>query len=88
MYEFKDYIETFRVDIKIFFKKMKNFNYWWLGHIGSYFIQNINKIKNLKSIYVVDNFSGRDKMFLFFLKKPKTNKNIYFFVLIYQKKIH
>ena len=29
-----------------------------LGHIGSYFIENINKVKNLKTIYIVDNLSG------------------------------
>ncbi len=55
-----------------------------LGHIGSYFIQNINKIKNLKSIYVVDNFSG--EINVPFFEKPKTNKNIYFYNIDLSKK--
>ena len=28
-----------------------------LGHIGSYLLENINKIKFIKEIYIIDNFS-------------------------------
>ena len=28
-----------------------------LGHIGSYLLENINKIKSIKKIYVIDNLS-------------------------------
>ena len=48
-----------------------------LGHIGSYLLQNINKIKTLKKIYVVDNLSTQRYCSLFNL--PKTKKKIFFF---------
>ena len=28
-----------------------------LGHIGSYVLENIRKIKNIKKIYIIDNLS-------------------------------
>tara|TARA_B100000029_G_scaffold228490_1_gene226164 strand:+ start:2270 stop:3187 length:918 start_codon:yes stop_codon:yes gene_type:complete len=55
-----------------------------LGHIGSYFIENINKVKNLKTIYIVDNLSGERTSDFF--NKPKTNKNIYFYNIDLSKK--
>ena len=47
-----------------------------LGHIGSYFLQNINKIKILKKIYVIDNLATQRYCSLF--NFPKTNKKIFF----------
>jgi nucleoside-diphosphate-sugar epimerase len=47
-----------------------------LGHIGSYIIQNISKIKKIKKIYVIDNLSTQRYSSLFNL--PKTNKKIIF----------
>ena len=48
-----------------------------LGHIGSYLLENINKIKIIKKIYVIDNLSTNRYCSLFNL--PKTNKKIYFY---------
>ena len=48
-----------------------------LGHIGSYLIENIDKIKFVKKIYVIDNFSTSRYCSLFNL--PKTDKKIYFY---------
>ena len=48
-----------------------------LGHIGSYLIENIGKIKFVKKVYVIDNFSTSRYCSLFNL--PKTNKKIYFY---------
>ena len=47
-----------------------------LGHIGSYLLENINKIKFIKKVYVIDNFTTSRYCSLFNL--PKTNKKIYF----------
>ena len=47
-----------------------------LGHIGSYVLENINKIKPLKKIYIVDNFLTNRYNSLFNL--PKSKKKIYF----------
>ena len=47
-----------------------------LGHIGSYLLENIDKIKFIKKIYVIDNFSTNRYCSLFNL--PKTYKKIYF----------
>ena len=48
-----------------------------LGHIGSYLLENIDKIKFLKKIYIIDNLSTNRYCSLFNL--PKTNKKIYFY---------
>lgn len=48
-----------------------------LGHIGSYLLENIGKIKYIKKIYVIDNISSNRYYSLFSL--PRTNKKIYFF---------
>ena len=48
-----------------------------LGHIGSYLLENINKIKFIKKIYVIDNLSTNRYNSLFNL--PKTSKKIYFY---------
>ena len=48
-----------------------------LGHIGSYLLQNIGKIKFVKKIYVIDNFFTNRYCSLFNL--PKSNKKIYFY---------
>jgi len=48
-----------------------------LGHIGSYLLENIDKIKFIKKIYVIDNFSTNRYSSLFNL--PKTDKKIYFY---------
>ena len=47
-----------------------------LGHIGSYIIHNISKIKKIKKVYVIDNLSTQRFSSLFNL--PKTNKKIIF----------
>ena len=47
-----------------------------LGHIGSYLLQNINKIKILKKIYIIDDLSTQRYCSLFYL--PKTHKKIFF----------
>ena len=47
-----------------------------LGHIGSYIIQHINKIKVLKKIYIIDNFSTQRYCSLFNLSR--SNKKIFF----------
>ena len=48
-----------------------------LGHIGSYVLENIDKIKFVKKIYIIDNLSTNRYNSLFNL--PKTNKKIYFY---------
>ena len=48
-----------------------------LGHIGSYLLENIDKIKFIKKIYIIDNFSTKRYCSLFNL--PKTDKKIYFY---------
>jgi nucleoside-diphosphate-sugar epimerase len=48
-----------------------------LGHIGSYILENINKIKKAKKIYIIDNLSTLRYCSLFNLSK--NNKKIYFF---------
>ena len=48
-----------------------------LGHIGSYVLENINKIKFIKKIYIIDNLATNRYCSLFNL--PKTNKKIYFY---------
>tara|TARA_B100000767_G_C19732199_1_gene522222 strand:- start:649 stop:1581 length:933 start_codon:yes stop_codon:yes gene_type:complete len=47
-----------------------------LGHIGSYILQNINKIKIIKKIYIIDDLSTQRYSSLFGLKN--SNKKIYF----------
>ena len=46
-----------------------------LGHIGSYLIENINKIKNVKEIFVIDNFATSRYCSLFNLPKTKKKSN-------------
>ena len=48
-----------------------------LGHIGSYLLENINKIKNINKIYVIDSLSTNRFSSLFNL--PKSKKKIFFF---------
>ena len=48
-----------------------------LGHIGSYVLENIRKIKNIKKIYIIDNLSTQRFCSLFRL--PKDNKKKFFF---------
>ena len=48
-----------------------------LGHIGSYILENINKLKIVKYIYIIDDLSTSRYCSIFNL--PKTNKKIYFF---------
>jgi len=48
-----------------------------LGHIGSYLLENIDKIKFIKKIYIIDNLSTNRYSSLFNL--PKTKKKIYFY---------
>ena len=47
-----------------------------LGHIGSYILQNINKIKKIKEIYIIDDLSTQRYSTLFNLRN--SNKKIYF----------
>ena len=42
-----------------------------LGHIGSYLLENINKIKLVKKVYVIDNFYTNRYNSLFNLPKNK-----------------
>ena len=53
-----------------------------LGHIGSYLLQNINKIKTLKKVYVIDNLSTQRYCSL--LNLPKLVKKYVSFKKIYQ----
>jgi nucleoside-diphosphate-sugar epimerase len=48
-----------------------------LGHIGSYLLENINKIKKIKKIYIIDNLSTNRYCSLFDI--TKNNKKIYFY---------
>ena len=48
-----------------------------LGHIGSYLLENIGKIKFIKKIYIIDNLSTNRYSSLFNL--PKTKIKIYFY---------
>ena len=48
-----------------------------LGHIGSYLLDNINKIKSVKKIFVIDNLSTNRYCSLFDIKKTK--KKVYFY---------
>ena len=48
-----------------------------LGHIGSYLLENFDKVKSIKKIYVIDNLSTNRYNSLFNL--PKTSKKIYFY---------
>ena len=48
-----------------------------LGHIGSYLLENIDKIKYIKKIYIIDNLATNRYCSLFNL--PKTDKKIYFY---------
>ena len=43
-----------------------------LGHIGSYVLQNINRINKIKELYIIDNFLSNKIHSLFKLKKKKT----------------
>ena len=47
------------------------------GHIGSYLLENINKIKKINKIYLVDNLENEKASSLF---KIKSKKKIYFFL--------
>ena len=47
-----------------------------LGHIGSYLLENIYKIKNLKKVYVIDNLSTNRYFTLFNL--PRKGQKIFF----------
>ena len=55
-----------------------------LGHIGSYFLENINKIKSLKKVFVIDNLSTQRYCSLFNI--PKTKKKISFIQMDLSKK--
>ena len=55
-----------------------------LGHIGSYLLENINKIKLVKKVYVIDNFYTNRYNSLFNL--PKNKKKIYFYHIDLSKK--
>ena len=50
-----------------------------LGHIGSYLLENINKIKSVKKVYVIDSLVTNRYFSLFNIKK--TGKKIYFYHL-------
>jgi nucleoside-diphosphate-sugar epimerase len=53
------------------------------GHIGSYLIHNINKIKNIKKIYLIDNLLNEKTNSLF---KIKSKKKFFFFLRDLKKK--
>ena len=44
------------------------------GHIGSYLIDNIHKIKKIKQIYLIDNFNAQRHHTIFNINKKKKNK--------------
>jgi UDP-glucose 4-epimerase len=48
-----------------------------LGHIGSYILENIQKIKKVKKIYIIDNLSTQRFCSLF--RMPKNNKKKFFY---------
>ena len=48
-----------------------------LGHIGSYIVENINKMRNVNKVYIIDNLSTERYCSLFNL--PKNKKKIYFY---------
>ena len=48
-----------------------------LGHIGSYILENIQKIKEVNKIYIIDNFSTQRFCSLF--RMPKNNKKKFFY---------
>ena len=48
-----------------------------LGHIGSYLLENIDKIKYIKKVYIIDNLLTNRYCSLFNL--PKSDKKIYFY---------
>ena len=48
-----------------------------LGHIGSYLLENIGKIKLIKKVYIIDSLVTNRYCSLFNL--PKTSKKIYFY---------
>ena len=48
-----------------------------LGHIGSYILENIQKIKEVKKIYIIDNLSTQRFCSLF--RMPKNNKKKFFY---------
>ena len=48
-----------------------------LGHIGSYFLENIHKIKPIKKIYIIDDLSTNRYPSLFSWSKSKIKKNFY-----------
>ena len=56
-----------------------------LGHIGSYLIKNLNKLKKVKEIYIIDNFYTNRYSSLF--KLPKTKKKVFFQDMDLSKKI-
>ena len=41
------------------------------GHIGSYLVSNIHKIKKIKKIFLVDNLNSTQINSLFLIKKKK-----------------
>ena len=48
-----------------------------LGHIGSYILENIQKIKEVNKIYIIDNLSTQRFCSLF--RMPKNNKKKFFY---------
>lgn len=48
-----------------------------LGHIGSHFIDSINKIKKINQVYVIDNNSNNRINSLFKFKKKKLVKDFF-----------
>ena len=55
-----------------------------LGHIGSYFLQNLKKIKPIQKVYVIDNLLTNRYSALFDL--PQTNKKVNFYKIDLAKK--
>ena len=55
-----------------------------LGHIGSYFLQNLKKIKPIQKVYVIDNLFTNRYSTLFDL--PQTNKKVNFYKIDLAKK--
>ena len=48
-----------------------------LGHIGSYLVENISKIKKLKHVYLIDNFLTNKYHVLFNIKKKKPSLSFF-----------
>ena len=85
-YSFKDYIEKYK-DFKRDYQKinMRIIITGACGHIGSFVSNKIHKIKKLKELILIDNFSSQKDISLFLIFVIKSKQN--FMKLMLVKKI-